>query len=296
MQINPILIKDMKTRARIVKIPIFVMVYNAVLAFIAIVMLFSSADTFGTSGRPDYRVMNEVFAGMGIVQCALILLVTLIVAAGSFSNEREKGTLDILLMTPVRTWELVNGKMFAAVLTGFLFTFSSLPILALGTIYGGTDVMDIIYLQCILLIMSLSAASIGLLCSSVSNKTSVSVAFSLVVEAGLLVGPFIFLDFLSTFFYNSYQFGTVMGPFSSISVVLLSFNPVMFMVRFYDRIMGTNSMMDRFNYYYGIGENMSAYKVVNEYFPEFSIMMQLILCVVLLFVTMKLMKKRRNVS
>lgn len=296
MQINPILIKDMKVRARIVKIPIFVMVYNAVLAFIAIVMLVSSADTFGTSGRPDYRVMNEVFAGMGMVQCALIILVTLIVAAGGFSNEREKGTLDILLMTPVRTWELVNGKLIAAILTGFIFTFSSLPIMALGTIYGGTDVMDIVYLQCILLILSVTAASIGLLCSSISKKTSVSVTFSLIVEAVLLVGPFILLDFLSSFFYNTYQFGTVMGPLSVIAVGLLSFNPVMFIIRFYDRIMGTNSMMNLFNYYYGIGKDMKAYKIVSEYFPEISMAMQVALSIVIMFIIMKLMKKRRNMS
>ena len=122
MQINPILIKEMKIRARIVRIPVFVMIYNAVLAFVGIFMLINSTDMFGIYGYINYQSMNDLFAGVGVVQCVVTIVVTLIVAAGGISGEREKGTLDMLFMTPVRTLEVVNGKLFSAVLTGCLFT------------------------------------------------------------------------------------------------------------------------------------------------------------------------------
>ena len=109
MQINPILIKEMKIRARIVRIPIFVMVYNVVLAFVGIFMLIFSTDMFGIYGYINYQSMNDLFAGVGIMQCMVTILVTLIVAAGGIAGEREKGTLDMLFMTPVSTLELVNG-------------------------------------------------------------------------------------------------------------------------------------------------------------------------------------------
>lgn len=295
MQINPILIKDMKIRARLVKVPIFVMAYNALLVLVAIVMLSTSANAFGNGGRPDYRLMNEMFAGVGILQCAMVTLISLIVAAGGYSGERENGTMDLLLMTPIRTLELVEGKLTASVLTAFLFTFSSLPVMALGTIYGGTDISDIIYLQCILLILSITAASIGFLCSCIIKKTSVSVAFSLVLEIGLIVGPFLFLDFWGNFCVDTYQFGTVIGTFSVAAIVLFSFNPIIFVIRFYDRIMGLDNMMSMFNYRYGIREDTELYQWMEEYFPEVSMVMQLFLCFVLLYITVRLIKKGRNV-
>lgn len=295
MQINPILIKDMKIRARLVKVPIFVMVYNALLVMVAIVMLSTSVNAFGNGGRPNYKIMNEMFAGMGILQCAMVILISLIVAAGGYSGERENGTMDLLLMTPIRTLELVNGKVIASILTAFLFTFSSLPIMALGTIYGGTDLGDIIYLQCILLILAITAASIGFLCSCIIKKTSVSVAFSLVLEVGLILGPFLLLDFWGSFCVNTYQFGTVIGVFSVAAVVLFSFNPIIFMIRFYDRIMGLDNMMSMFNYRYGIGEDTRLYQWMEQYFPEAAMIMQLLLCFIVLYVTMRLIKKGRNV-
>ena len=54
MKINPILIKELKVRARSIHIPIFVMVYNAVLAFIGIFMLISSIDMLDINGQLNY--------------------------------------------------------------------------------------------------------------------------------------------------------------------------------------------------------------------------------------------------
>lgn len=295
MQINPILIKDMKIRARQVKVPIFVMAYNSLLVLIAIVMLSTSTNAFGNSGRADYKLMSELFAGMGILQCAMVVLISLIVAAGGYSGERESGTMDMLLMTPIRTKELVNGKLIAAVLTAFLFTFSSLPVMALGTIYGGTDISDIIYLQCILIILSITASCIGLLCSCITKKTSIAVASSLILEIGLVMGPFFLLDFWGGFKVNTYQFGDVIGPFSIVAVLLFSFNPIIFVIRFYDRIMGLDNMMSMFNYRYGIGEDTNLYRCMEEYFPEISMVAQLLLCVILVYFIARLIKKGRNV-
>lgn len=295
MQINPILIKELKVRARTVKIPIYVMCYNAVLALIAIVMLTSSSNFLGTSGHTDYRIMNEVFAGMGIVQCVVVILASLVLSAGSFTSEREMGTMDMLLMTPVRTWEVVNGKFAATVLTSFFFAISSLPIIALGTVYGGTDIVDILYLQIVWLVLSSMAGGVGLLSSAINQKTSVSVLLALATEICLIVGPFIFLDFLSSFFYSSYQYGQA-NPLTLIAILLLSMNPVMLIIRFYDRIMGTTLLINMFHYSYGLEMESPWYSMVQEYYPELCMLVQLLLTLLISFFIMKMLKRRRNVN
>ncbi len=61
----------------------------------------------------------------------LILPVTIpsILAATSIVGEKEAGTLEPLLATPIRTWELLVGKALASVLPALLFTW--LPYAAL---------------------------------------------------------------------------------------------------------------------------------------------------------------------
>lgn len=296
MQINPILIKEMKIRARIVRIPIFVMVYNVVLAFVGIFMLIFSTDMFGIYGYINYQSMNDLFAGVGIMQCMVTILVTLIVAAGGIAGEREKGTLDMLFMTPVSTLELVNGKLFSAVLTGCLFTFSGLPILALGTIYGGTDLWDVVFLQVMNIVLSFFTAGIGLLCSSISKKTSVSVAFALTLEIAFVVAPVVILNCIDAFTNSSYRYGSASTAMIVLAIVLHVFNPISPMIQFYDRIVGTNLLMETFEYSYGIGRESIFYQFLNQYFVDACIVVQLCMAVLCIFIISKVLKRGRNLN
>lgn len=296
MQINPILIKEMKIRARIVRIPVFVMIYNAVLAFVGIFMLINSTDMFGIYGYINYQSMNDMFAGVGVVQCIVTIVVTLIVAAGGISGEREKGTLDMLFMTPVRTLEVVNGKLFSAVLTGCLFTFSSLPVLALGTIYGGTDFGDIVFLQVVNIVLAFFAGSIGLLCSALSRKTSVAAAFAMILEIVFMVAPFLILEFVNSIANKGYAYGNVNPMMAFLAVFLHMLNPFLPIMRFYDRIIGTNILMNMFDYMYGIEHGTSLYNFLNEYIMEGCVLLQLIVVLCIIFIITKVLKRGRNLT
>ena len=86
MRWNPILIKELKIRSRVVRIPILLMFYNAIVALIAVFMFLASMDIFNGSNYIDYSGMTSLFAGLGIFQCGVVFMLTLVVSANSISS------------------------------------------------------------------------------------------------------------------------------------------------------------------------------------------------------------------
>jgi ABC-2 type transport system permease protein len=82
-------------------------------------------------------------------------------------RERERGTIEQLIVTPIRPWELVVGKLLPYVLLAFINT---LEVLALGSFLFDVPVRGA--LSTILLLSSLfllSGLGVGLLISTISN-------------------------------------------------------------------------------------------------------------------------------
>lgn len=295
MKINPILIKELKVRARSVHIPIFVMVYNAVLAFIGIFMLMSSMDMIRGNGQLNYGQMNEMVIVIGFFQCTMVILVSLALSASSFSSEKERETLDLLLMTPISTLEVVNGKLLSCVLTVSVFAFSSLPIMFLGTIYGGTDLTDVLYLMIILIILAFSVSARGMLWSVLFDKTSVAVVFSLLTEIVFFIGPFVLLEFVEAFLYNGYQYGTMEIPATAVSLLFQLFNPLFLIGGFLEQVAGDGGLLNFFVYFYGIMEDSSLYQWLEQYFVIGCAVAQMALTGVLHLINIRILKKGRNI-
>jgi ABC-2 type transport system permease protein len=112
------------------------------------------------------------------VAMAVGVLVTLVTGADAISGERERGTLEALLLTPVSRQSIILGKL-SAVLTLWLACWAvSLPYLwVLGR--GVSVVSESVLLGLVVgTLMALALGSFGLLISalSASNKTSISIS------------------------------------------------------------------------------------------------------------------------
>lgn len=113
------------------------------------------------------------------VAVAVGVLVTLVVAADAISGERERGTLESLLLTPVSRRAIVIGKM-AAALSLWLATFVvSVPYLwVLGR---GVSLVGLALLLGLLVgtLLAVALVALGLLISALSGSNKVSLAVSL---------------------------------------------------------------------------------------------------------------------
>jgi len=110
---------------------------------------------------------------------AVGVLVTLVVSADGISGERDRGTLESLLLTPVSRRAIVTGKLVAALSVWFVAFVVTVPYLwVLGR--GVSIVAQALVLGLLVgTLVAVGLAALGLLISAVSTSNKVSLAVSL---------------------------------------------------------------------------------------------------------------------
>ncbi len=138
--------------------------------------------------NPDLRSAYYMIPGViGII----LFTITSILTAATIVRERERGTIEQLIVTPIRPWELVIGKILPYVILAF---FDTLEIIILGRIFFGVPVRGDLALVLVLSgLLLLSGLGIGLLASTIAHTQQ---------EAQLLVYTSLLPSiFLSGFFF-----------------------------------------------------------------------------------------------
>lgn len=114
--------------------------------------------------NPD---LNSAYFMIPGVIGMILSFITTILTATAIVRERERGTIEQLIVTPIRSWELVLGKLLPYVILAFIETFE---ILIIGHFWFGVPIrgsLSLIILTSGIFIMS--SLGIGLLASTVAN-------------------------------------------------------------------------------------------------------------------------------
>jgi ABC-2 type transport system permease protein len=130
---------------------------------------------------------TEVIVTMSKLIVVLSLLITIALAAVSFSNEREESTLESLLLTPVSKMQLAFGKLIGVLLMGILVLIIALPyIITLS--YGTGLVMRValfIIVSGSIIAFSYACISISLSILLGSSKSSIITSIIFFILTGL---------------------------------------------------------------------------------------------------------------
>jgi len=97
----------------------------------------------------------------------ILSFITSILTATTIVRERERGTIEQLIVTPIRSWELIVGKLLPYVILGFIETFE---ILLIGHWWFGVPIRGsaaLIIITSGLFLMS--SLGIGLFASTMAN-------------------------------------------------------------------------------------------------------------------------------
>ncbi len=84
----------------------------------------------------DHDALHRALGGLLTLELAIIVLAAIYVSAGSVSKEREDGTLDLLLATPITPKQYIWGKLRG--LVSYLGLMLLVPILTVGLYAGYT--------------------------------------------------------------------------------------------------------------------------------------------------------------
>jgi ABC-2 type transport system permease protein len=135
--------------------------------------------------NPNMKTINFMIPGLIaiLMQIQAILLTSLAIV-----REREQGTMEQLIVTPVKSWELMLGKILPYMLFGFL---NIVMVLVVGIFLFGVPVAGSIWLLMGLSLMYiLGSLGLGVLISNLS-RTQMQAMF---ISVGAIVMPAVILS------------------------------------------------------------------------------------------------------
>jgi hypothetical protein len=122
------------------------------------------------------------------LQLAVAMPFSALLVASAVALEKDRKTIDLLLMTNLSNAELVLGKLFAGLLTVVVVVVAAWPLLMILSLLGGVSTAQIFRVQAVTLTSALVAGSLGSTVALWREKTFQALAMTMLVLVLWLVG------------------------------------------------------------------------------------------------------------
>lgn len=138
------------------------------------------------------RFGSAVFALLAPLQLAIAVAFAALLTTAAVAQEKDRKTLDLLLLTRMTNSELVLGKLFASSLSVFVLIVAAVPLLMLLTLLGGVSYGQVGRVVGVTLAAAALAASLGSMIALWREKTFQSIALTaLLLVMWLIAGEVI---------------------------------------------------------------------------------------------------------
>src|SRR5512141_1533245 len=171
------------------------------------------AEQTALSGRaasftPPVEVRTQVWYNPDLISAyfnipgvigMILSFITALLTATAVVRERERGAIEQLIVTPIRSWELIVGKVLAYVILAFV---DVLEVLIIGHWWFGVPVRGDLALILILSgLFALSSLGIGLFASTIANtqQEAVLTVMMTILPSIFLSGFFFPIDAMPRF-------------------------------------------------------------------------------------------------
>lgn len=284
--INPVLRREAKTSLRNWKIFYAVAAYVLIITAIAGISIWQLMyNSYNPSFDPSE--MLTVYIILTVVQLGLVLLVTPSFTASSISGERERQTLDLLLVTKMKPMSIIVGKFLSGLSVIALMVFATMPIFALIMYFGGTNMLYIIAVTVYMLLVCCAFGAIAIFFSTVFRKTVISMVFTYIIM-GVLVGVTLIVYAIACQAYGSYY---QMALPASVRILMLAINPAIGLISIVCSQTGNSFMNDILDYsnYWG-----SAYNPITTHIPMWIINAVALVIITVVFILLAASRIKRT--
>jgi ABC-2 type transport system permease protein len=225
--LNPLVLKDGLSRMRSWRAPAVIALYLGLLGLFACLVF--ALQVGGVRRAWGFaQVGSTVFTALAVVQLALVCLFAPALAAGAISGERERQTLDVLLVSCVSPLSLVWGKLVASVAFILLLVASALPLFATVFLFGGIDLGQFLVAQLLTVTTALAIGAASLFLSALFRRTLLSTVMAYGLAFAGMVGTWIVGALLTQIAVVRSQSVGAAGPPDQNPLMLV--NPVQAMV------------------------------------------------------------------
>jgi ABC-type transport system involved in multi-copper enzyme maturation permease subunit len=185
---NPVWTRDIRTRLRskdTAEFIFFTSIAVAAGAFVPLVM------TTNDLSDPLKTAMSakQVFFWLTMTLVALVALITPGLTADTITQERTKGTLEMLVGTILRPREILLGKLLGAICVMLMLISPSLPLFGLCYLFHGASGLQVVQVYLLVIATLTISALIGLTQSAINSKAGMAKFWAFACTAVLVAFP-----------------------------------------------------------------------------------------------------------
>ena len=190
--LNPIMAFSATRRMRSFRTMLIVIAYVAALLLLALAFL---GQFMGGSVMLSGMTRGPLcYLALLAAQFVLLILIAPAMTSASVAGERERQTLDLLLVTNTGAFRIVAGKVMESFAVLALLILCGLPVMSLCLLTGGVSIGQILIGELFLLAEAFACVSIGVFCSAASRSTVLSgvMSYLMILAIGVVTAlPFL---------------------------------------------------------------------------------------------------------
>ncbi len=195
----PILRKELRVRMRGWRSPAIMMLYLCMLSLVSYAVLSNGLNAQTFSANQARSLGLNLFNTLAILQGALIMFITPAATAGAISGERQRQTLDLLLVTKLSSLGIASGKLLAAIAFDLLLILCAMPVFSLVFLFGGVGLDTVLELMLLYIVSIVCFGSIGLAISTLTRRSSAATVITYLAVLALVAG----LALLTIYLYEA---------------------------------------------------------------------------------------------
>ena len=286
MMINPIVRREAKTSLRSFKMFIAIAVYTF-LIYISGLAYVKGVISNGYTGL-NISSLSFVYVLLIILQFGMTAVLIPVLTAGAISGERERQTLDILLVTKMSTVSIILGKLASSISLFILMMVATLPVFGIVFFFGGVSLIHLLTLEIYITVFAVMVGSIGIFFSTILKKTIPAMVVTYIVIGILCILPIVVVAI-----YELYTQRLYLSSVSGASVYIInSINPAFSILNLIDNQMGSQRIMGML---FGYTDNVDmALLFLQKYTYIINIFINLGITALFTFLSSKILRKSRD--
>jgi ABC-type transport system involved in multi-copper enzyme maturation permease subunit len=185
----------MRGRRAFVVLTIYLLLLGGFAWMVELIMERTYATGFGSGTYATAAIGQGIFAALLMLETLQVAFLAPSATAGAISLEREKQTLELLVVTPISSLAIVIGKLLSALVYVWLLIAASIPLTAVVFLYGGVAPEDVLRGYLVLVVTALGLGAFGLFCSSLVKRTQAATAITIFGVLAMTIGSVFVLIF-----------------------------------------------------------------------------------------------------
>lgn len=177
--------------------PFIVLSLYLLLMAAVLLLTYSSMDN-GFADRSDVGVtLFSMALGLSLAE---LVFIAPVLSASSLGSERDRQTIDLLLITPISSIRIVLGKLVAPLIFLFMLALATLPMLGLGYMIGGLELQEFVAGFIIIATALLSFSTLGIWAAArmTTSRGGTMLGLGLAILICFLIPGFILLSGIAT--------------------------------------------------------------------------------------------------